>query len=263
MPRCAQNRVPIVLMFVTIMLAAACAKAAPPAAPPASSASADHAPTPSSVPAATPPPATSRPIASPSELDLQPLSEGGSHVFPGRFTTHFEPALMLTIDRQVQIDCAPGYRCRGDIAVNGPFWLDLEFGSRHPIEIHIMSFRQVFDGKHPGRVTDPPADLTAWMSAMPDVTVTDVRAVRVGGLEATQLDLTTGSEDVPLGPTGQADLPALGFGAHQLRRVYLVRASGALVVIGLSPVNPEDYTPSQLAAAIDILQPIVDSITWR
>jgi hypothetical protein len=192
-----------------------------------------------------------------------PLSEGGSHVFPGRFTTHLEPALTLTIDKQVQMDCAPGYRCRGDIAVNWPYWLDLEFGSRHPVEIHIMSFRQVFDGKHPGRVTDPPADLAAWISAMPDVTVNDVRAVRVGGLEATQLDLTTGSADVPFGPTGQADFPALGFGAHQLRRVYLVRASGALVVIGLSPVKPEDYTPSQLAAAIDILQPIVDSITWQ
>jgi hypothetical protein len=263
MPRCAQNRVSIALMVVTVMFAAACAKAAPPAAPPASSTSAVRASTPSSVPAATPPPPTSRPIASPSELAIQPLSEGGSHVFAGRFTTHFEPALILTIDRQVQIDCAPGYRCRGDIAVNWPYWLDLEFGSRHPIEIHIMSFRQVFDGKHPGRVTDPPADLAAWMSAMPDVTVNDVRPVRVGGLEATQLDLTTGSEDVPLGPTGQADFPQLGFGAHQLRRIYLVRASGALVVIGLSPVNPEDYTPSQLAAAIDMLQPIVDSITWQ
>jgi hypothetical protein len=161
------------------------------------------------------------------------------------------------------MDCASGYRCRGDIAVNWPFWLDLEFGSRHPVEIHFMSFRQVFDGKHPGGETDPPADLAAWISAMPEVTVNNVRAVRVGGLDATQLDLATGSADVPFGPTGHADVPALGFGAHQLHRVYLVRASGPLVVIGLSPVNPEDYTPSHLAAAIDILQPIVDSITWQ
>src|SRR3954470_9314907 len=67
------------------------------------------------------------PTPLPSEAVLTALPEGGSQVFPGRYTTHFAPALTLSVDRQVKIDCAPGYRCRGDVDVNLPNWLDIEF----------------------------------------------------------------------------------------------------------------------------------------
>jgi hypothetical protein len=210
------------------------------------------------LPAITPDPAPT-----PSQSVVAGLPESGNELFPGRYTTHFEPALMLTIDRQVRIDCAPGYRCRGDVDVNTANWLNLEFGHDHPIEIHVMRFDQVYDPKHAGRLIAPPEDLAAWVSAYEDVTVIDRTSVEVGGIEAVQLDLRLGSQDMVFGPTGLADPSALGFGAHQLHRVIVARVHGAAVVFGLGSVNGEDRTPERLAAAADILQPIVDSITWQ
>jgi hypothetical protein len=198
----------------------------------------------------------------PSQVLVTALPEGGNTVFPGRYTTLFHPALALTIDRQVNIDCAPGYRCRGDVDVNSTNWLDMEFGHDHPVEINVMGFDQVYDPKHPGKLMDPPENLDAWISAFPGVTVIARKPVQVGGLDATQLDLRTG-RDVPFGPTGFADFPSLGFGAHQLHRVFVARVAGAAVVIGLGSINAGDGTPEQLALASDILQPIVDSITWQ
>jgi hypothetical protein len=216
-----------------------------------------------SVPAATPSPTPGPTLATPgpTPVALTALPEGGSEVFPGRYSTHFEPALTLTIDRQVQIDCAPGYRCRGDVNVNSSNWLDLEFGHDHPIEIHIMGFQQVYDPKHPAKLIDPPKNLDAWISAFPGVTVTARKPVQVGGLDATQLDLRTG-RDLAFGPTGFADFPSLGFGGHQVHRVIIVGVHGAAVIFGIGPVKPEDSTLDRLAAAAEILQPIVDSVTW-
>jgi hypothetical protein len=217
-----------------------------------------------STPAAVPsvPAATPSPTPGPTQVVTIALPEGGSVVFPGRYTTHFEPALTLTIDRQVQIDCAPGYRCRGDVNVNAPNWLDLEFGHDHPVEIHIMGFDRVYDPKHPGKLMDPPTNLDAWIAAFPGVTVIARKPVHVGGLDATQLDLRTG-RDLAFGPTAFADFPSLGFGAHQLHRVIVVRVHGAAVIFGIGSINAEDSTLDRLAVAADILQPIVDSVTWQ
>jgi hypothetical protein len=217
-----------------------------------------------STPAAVPsiPAATPSPTPGPTQVVTTALPESGSVVFPGRYTTHFEPALTLTIDRQVEIDCAPGYRCRGDVNVNSSNWLDLEFGHDHPIEIHMMGFDRVYDPKHPGKLMDPPTNLDAWISAFSGVTVIARKPVRVGGLEATQLDLRTG-RDLAFGPTSLADFPSLGFGAHQLHRVIVVRVHRSAVIFGIGSVNAGDGTPDRLAAAADILQPIVDSVTWQ
>jgi hypothetical protein len=170
---------------------------------------------------------------------------------------------MLTIDHQVDIDCVPGHRCRGDVDVNSAQWLDIEFGHDHPVEINVMRFDQVFDPKHAGKAMDPPTDLAAWISALPGVTVLARRPVEVGGVEATRLDVRTGNADVPFGPTGLADLPTLGFGAHQLRSVIVVHRAKAAIIIGLGSIKPEDDTPDRLAVANDILKPIVDSIAWE
>jgi hypothetical protein len=207
-------------------------------------------------------PPSRQPSAVPSQAVVTALPEGGNTVFAGRYTTHFEPALIVSIDRQVNIDCATGYRCRGDVDVNSTNWLDLEFGHDHPVEINVMRFDQVFDPKHPGKLMDPPANLASWISGFPGVTVIAQRPAEVGGVEATQLDLRT-SADVPFGPTGLAGLPSLGFGAHQLHRVFVARVAGAAVVIGLGLIDAGEVTPDQLNVASDILQPIVDSITWQ
>jgi hypothetical protein len=198
----------------------------------------------------------------PSQVAVTALPEGGNTVFAGRYTTQFKPALTLTIDRQVDIDCAPGYQCRGDVDVNSSSWLDLEFGHDQPVEINVMGFDQVYDPNHPGKVIDPPTDLGAWISAFPGVTVTARKPVQIGGLDATQLDLRT-ARDVAFGPTDLGDLHSLGYGAHQLHRVFVARVSGTVVVIGLGSLGPGETTPDQLAVASRILQPIVDSITWQ
>ena len=214
-----------------------------------------------SPPATTPASSTPRP----SEILETALPESGNTVFPGRYSTHFKPALLLTIDRQVDIDCAPGYRCRGDIDVNSEHWLDIEFGHDHPVEINMMGFDQLYDPKHPGKQIDPPADLAAWIAALPGVTVAAQTPIEVGGVAATQLDMRTGDVDVPFGPTALADLPSLGFGAHQLHRVILVHRSGAAIIIGIGSLNlnPADDNAQRLADAADILEPIVESIAWE
>ena len=199
----------------------------------------------------------------PSEMLESALPESGNVVFPGRYTTHFKPAITLTIDQQVDIDCAPGHRCRGDIDVNSEHWLDIEFGHDHPVEINVMGFNTLFDPKHAGKEMEPPTDLAAWIAALPGVTVLARKPVEVGGVAAMQLDLRTGVEDVPFGPTGLADLPTLGLGAHQLRRVILVRRAGAAVIIGIGSINPADDSAVRLANAGDVLEPIVESIAWE
>lgn len=263
MPRHAHRsctRLPRTIGFSALLLAlvaSGCAAAAN-SSPPAPSRSVASTPAAArSVPAATPPP-----TSGPTQVAIPDLPEGGNVVFPGTYATHFEPALTLTIDRQVRIDCAPGYRCRGDVDVNSSNWLDLEFGHDHPIEINVMGFDQVYDPKHAGKLMDPPTNLDAWISAFPGVTVTASKPVHVGGLDATQLDLRTG-RDLPFGPTGFADFRSLGFGAHQLHRVVVVRVHGAAVIFGIGSINAENNTLDRLAAAADILQPIVDSVTWQ
>jgi len=211
-------------------------------------------PTGSPVPASTP---------VPSETALTALPEGGSNVFAGRYTTNLTPALTLTVDRPVNIDCAPGYRCRGDVNVNLPNWLDLEFGHDHPIEIHVMSFDQVFAPSESHSLIPPPADLAAWIGDMPGVTVVSPTPVEIGGLPATQLDVQTLDEDVAFGPTGLTDVPTLGFGSHQLHRVDVLEVDGHVVVIARGIIRDEDNTTDRVAAAAAMLQPIVDSIAWQ
>ncbi len=255
--RLAERRSAIATLIIALTLVASGCASSPVSTDPARTAS------PTLVLASSPATAPPSSTPQPSKVLETTLPESGNTVFAGRYSTHFKPALVLTIDHQVDIDCAPGYRCRGDVDVNSEQWLDLEFGHDHPVEIMVMGFDQVYDPKHPGKLIDPPADLAAWIAALPGVRVAAQTPVEVGGDAATQLDMRTGDVDVPFGPTGLADVPSLGFGPHQHRRVILVRRAGTAIIIALGSIKPGDDTAERLAIANDILEPIVESIAWE
>jgi len=218
--------------------------------------------TPTSNPAITTnPQASSAP--SPAAIATAPipsiLPAGGSELFAGSYTTRFTPALTLKIEKAVALDCSPGYDCRGDVDVNEPGWLGFEFGNVHGSELDIIRLDKVFDPKAPTKTIDPPADLSAWVQALPGTAVLGPpTAVTIGGIEASQFDVQTPG-DLQLGPiAGMADSQA-GIGPSGLRIVVL-RVHGQVVVISewLGP----DNTIRDGAAALASIQPVVDSIEW-
>jgi len=196
------------------------------------------------------PSATSSPTALPSASAAILASEG--FVYPGTYVPAFDPGLTFTIDREVQHNCAPGSVCGGTIDANFPGWLDIEFGMPR-IEVHVVRVDKVNDPAKPGAVIDPPADLAAWLASRPGVTVNARKAVQVGGLAATQLDIRTGDKDLVFGPIpGVAD-PTLGLGANRTVRLFVVPVDGRHVLIMLVA---EDGSVTEL-------QPLVDSIVWH
>jgi hypothetical protein len=179
------------------------------------------------------------------------LASGGS-VYPGTYVPAFDPGLTFTINREVQHNCAPGFKCRGDIDVNLPGWIGLEFGQPR-IEMNVVRVDKVNDPAKPGALIDPPADLAAWLASRPGVTVNEQKAVQVGGLDATQLDIRTGDQDLSFGPIPGVTDVGLGLGANWTARLFVVPVDGRQVVIIL---HAED-------GSLDELQPMVDSIAWR
>ncbi len=204
-------------------------------------------PSPSALPSAT-----STATAAPTPTIL---AQQGS-VFPGRYVTAFQPSLTITIDREVQHRCAPGFQCQGSINVNQAAWLDLEFGQPR-IEVFINRVDKVNDPAHPGSLIDPPADLAAWIASRPGVTViTPPKGVTVGGLPGTQVDVTVGGKDVSIGPIpGVTDIGS-GFAAGSTNRCIVVKVNGHQVLITLGAQDP-------FAASMAELQPLVDSIVWN
>ena len=215
----------------------------PPIASPTSS------PTPSPRATASPLP-TVAPSPSPSILG------NGEFVYPGTYIPAFDPRLTFTIDREVQHHCAPGFQCRGSIDVNQPAWLALEFGQPR-IEIDFVRVDKVNDPAHAGRLMDPPGDLAGWIASRPGLTVsTPPKTVTVGGLPATQVDVTVGAKDVSLGPIPGETAIGLGLGAQSTDRCIVVAVGGHQVLITLSAQDP-------FAASMVELQPLVDSIVWN
>lgn len=184
---------------------------------------------------------------------ISALPEGGQHVYPGTYTTHFQPSLTLTVGRQVELSCAPGFKCRGDVFVNEPRWLNLGFGDVPGFEVHFFRIDKVFDPKRPGMPIDPPKDLAALILTLPGVTPTvPPKSIKVGGLDATQLDLKIGAKGAVLGPT-------FGFGPHLQSRNIVVRVGSDEVMIQIDVID----NATGVAAAIGALQPLVDSIVWQ
>jgi hypothetical protein len=199
-------------------------------------------------PSATPSATSSSAAPSASAVILP--SEG--FVYPGTYVPAFDPGLTFTIDREVEHNCAPDYQCRGTVDANLAGWVGLEFGLPR-IEMNVIRVDTVSDPAKPGALMDPPADLAAWIASRPGVTVTSQKAVQVGGLAGTQLDVRTGNKDLSFGPIpGVTDVP-FGLGANWTSRMFVVPVDGRQVVIIL---HAEDGSLTEL-------QPLVDSIVWH
>jgi len=189
------------------------------------------------------------------------LPKTGSYVYPGRYLTAFAPAVTLSIGDEVRIDCAPGFRCRGDVDVNSQNWVDLEFGHDHPIDLTVMRLDDILGGN--ARVVNATADLAAWIASRPHLTVLDRADVTVGGKAATQFDVRADGRGVAFAPTGLKDPATFGFGPGAYRRLVALHLVGGNVVVMIGSVNrPDEQDPEQFASAIQSLQPIVDSIAW-
>lgn len=212
--------------------------------PPAATASPSSSPLPS--PQATVMPSAS---ATPSPSPVALANEG--FVYPGTYIPQFDPPMTFTIDREVEHNCAPDFTCRGSIDANLPAWIDIEFGIPR-IEAFIFRVDKLNDPTKAGRLINPPADLAAWIASHPGLTVIAQKAVTVGGLAGTQLDVRTGNKDVAFGPiTGVTD-PGMGLGANATARLTVVAVAGRQVLIML---RAED-------GSVEEVQPLVDSIVW-
>jgi hypothetical protein len=210
--------------------------------------------TPAAVASASPAVASASPVvpsASPVPSTAAVTLAPGGEVFPGRYRPQFDPPLAFTIDREVQHNCAPGFKCRGSIDENRPGWLDIEFGLPR-IEVSLIRVDKVKDPAKPNRLIDAPADLVAWIANHPGVTVTARKPVTIGGVAGTELDLKTGASGVTFGPiTGVAD-PPFGVGPNDVAQIIIVDVQGHHVVIGM---RAED-------GSLDEIRPLVDSIVW-
>jgi hypothetical protein len=188
--------------------------------------------------------------ASPTPIPTQLASTGD--IFPGTYVPQFDPAFTFRIDSEVQHNCAPGYQCRGNIDANSAGWIYLEFGLP-AIEFGMVRVDKLNDPAHSGRLIDPPADLAAWIASRPGLTVIAQKAVTVGGLAGTQLDVRTGTNDVQFGPIPGVTDPANGLSANSMHRLFVVTVRGRQILIGLVAGS----------GSVDELQPLVDSIVWN
>ena len=198
--------------------------------------------------------ATATPAGTPSPSAFLLAKEG--FIYPGTWAPTFDPAFAFTIDREVEHQCAPGFACRGSIDVNQPAWLGLEFGTPK-IEANIFRIDKLNDQAGSSSLIDPPADLAGWITRLPGVTVLATpKAVSVGGLPGTQLDIRGGSKDVTIGPIPGVTEFGFGIGANTTGRLIVVPVRGHQIVIVLK--GPEPF-----AASMDELKPLVDSIVWN
>ncbi len=216
----------------------------------ATTATASAVPTPG--PTSPPPTAIPTSAASPS-AQVSELGTGGN-VFPGTYHTQLDPGLTLTIDRVVDLDCAPGYKCRGDIDVNQDNWVGFEFGNINGSQFDVVRIDKVFDPAAASKVIDPPSDLGAWLAAFPglDVLVAPTPA-SVGGVSGTQLDVQS-PDDLGLGPSW-------GLAAGHRNRITLLWVDGHAVLIN-EQLGP-DNTVGDFDTAMQGLEPLVQSIVWE
>ena len=178
-----------------------------------------------------------------------PLACCGAKLFPGTYAPKLNPALTFTVDHEVDLDCVPGYRCRGDVNVDEPDWLDLEFGNDNGSELMIFGLDKLTDPARPGKFVDPPADFAAWITRFKGVSIVEpARDTLVGGVQAVRLDIDAGHESATFGPSDSRV------------RLTALRVGGREVVIQ-ETLGPENTT-GDFDAAVDGLQAVIDSITF-
>lgn len=191
-----------------------------------------------------------------------PLAQGGT-IFPGTYWTAFEPGLTLTIGHVVDLDCVPGYRCRGDIDLNLEKWVGFEFGNDHGSELNVIRLDRVIDIAAPGKLAQPPDDMAAWITALPGVTTVEPAApVVVGGITGTAISVkaTMDTEFAPTGMTGADDPQWFGLAANHATRLIFLRVNDQTVMI-TEQVGVDNVT-GDFDAAVRGLQPVLDSIRW-
>lgn len=193
---------------------------------------------------------------------LGTLADGGT-MYPGRYRTKLDPGMTITIDHEVDLDCAAGYRCRGDIDVNLPQWVAFEFGNVHGSELDIDRLDKVYAHGDGGQLIDIPDNLVSWFKGLSGQhLLSDPVATTVGGLPATRFDVRP-DKVLLFGLTGLPDPDKFGIngGANVRALVTLVRVDSHLVVIA-ETLGP-DNTAGDFEAAVRGLDPIVASIAWH
>ena len=199
----------------------------------------------------------------PAPAPPQTLGSEGT-MFPGTYRTRLDPPMTLTIDHLVDLDCAPGYRCRGDIDVNLPQWVAFEFGNKHGPALDIYRFDKVDARGDGGALIDAPDDCGAWLAGIPGINVLgDPIPTKVGGLPASRFDVKP-ARVILFGPSGISEFPdGLGIngGANATARITVVNVHDRCVVIS-GTLGP-DNTVGDFEAAVRGLQPIIDSIRWE
>jgi hypothetical protein len=182
----------------------------------------------------------------------------GEALYPGTYTGRFQPALTLVVGDGVNLDCAPGFRCRAEVNVNDPDWLALDFGHDHGAEMNIFSLDQLYDPQSPGSLIEPPDDLASLITALPGFTVVEAPApTTVGGLAATAFTVQSGDDGVQIGTN---DSLGAGLAPNAEVRYIALKVDGRAVLISMGIDN--DNITHDFGAAVDVLQPVVDSIQW-
>ena len=101
--------------------------------------------------------------------------------------------------------------------------------------MHVVRVDKLNDPANPGRWSTRRADLAAWLASRSGVTVNKQKAVQVGGLAATQLDIRTGDKDLGFGLIPGVTDPKLGLNASWTARLFVVPVDGRQVLIMLVP----------------------------
>jgi hypothetical protein len=195
------------------------------------------------------PSATPSPVQTVGPSPSLPILPTGAVVPPGTYATRLQPALTLTLDRPAESN--------EDI----PAWIDLVFEGDPNFEFGASRIDKVFDPKHPNHLIDPPHDLAAWIAKLPGLTlVAPAKAVQIGGLDATQLDVRTGDKDVRIAPIPGVDDPPQGVPSNGLSRLIVVLVGGHQIVFGMGVQDSDD---AHFKASMELLQPMINSIVWH
>lgn len=230
-------------------------------------------------PVPTAPPTTAAPTTAPTQAAAVPTPSASSSVEPsptlpvlpnggkfgpGGYATLFEPRVTLTLE---------GY---GDSNVDSSSWIDLAYEGDPSLEVDLYRLDQVFDPKRPptqapeicdicyrgGKLLDPPKDFASWLARLPGLTVLSAaKRVRVGGLDASQLDVHGCTRNVLFGPLAGLGQPIpAGLGVCKRSRLISLAVNGHLVLMtiggGTSGVEASD-------ASMEKAQRLIDSIVWH
>jgi hypothetical protein len=189
------------------------------------------------------------PTGSPAVAGPTPLPKSGV-ISPGTYATNFQPRMAFTA-------ASSGW----EVDVDTPGWVAMEFTPSAPVLgfLSITDVTKVFDPKHDGKLIDPPKDLAGWIGELPGLkVVAPPTPVTVGGVEGKQLDVLIGPEDVGVGPIQGARI-GNGFPKNHAVRIIVVSVDGQDVQISF---DAEDAGSKYFGAAVDHVQPLIDSITW-